>query len=513
MINIFENPKRYLAYLWKIKVPENYRKSFDGKSMTTVWLTRFCNANCTHCFSRPPKKYDKKRIKEYQFSFNGIRKLIQFINDSNCAYLMISGGGEPMFYTEAIFAIVENVSADRIVIVTNGIWGEDYFSAKKLIAKLYQKLSERITKCELVLRISVDKFHAESLGTDMISNIFNIFRSEYSNDESFHLMFHSIIGDNTMEKVALKMSDVCLEDIEISNSSDSTKINKIIPKKRFLRCKNFCVPVGYAKLFYPDFTVDIANTDVEKMMKIFDEDIIDSEKGNPALTFNDDGTVGLDFWIKYNGNVTTWGNQISEENYNIYLDSYDEVKTRTLDNILSYSFLDKGYFYRENIVNEVNHQAVIRSKVIQLRNYSSALLLEENSTKLYYGIRVIQDYLSEGVLKLEDLKTLPCEMQKVLTQDQETTIFLYNQADYDIIEQYCQEKKSQEEWDMLFMLIKNRHYNILPNHIDRAINYYNQCFEKNISSITDVEVIEYNKFQERLSFIRKEVAELFSEAE
>lgn len=337
MINIFEEPKKYLTYLWKIKVSENYRKSFDGKSMITVWLTRLCNANCAHCFSRPPKRYDKERIKEYQFSFNGIRKLIQFINDSNCTYLMISGGGEPMFYKEAIFEIIENTNAERIVIVTNGIWGYDYHSAKKLINKLYQKLSERKNNCELVLRISVDKFHAESLGTDMIPNIFNVFKSEYPNDKSFHLMFHSIIGDNTMEKVALKIPNACFDEIEISNSSDSVKINKIIPQKRFLRCENFCVPVGYAKLFYPDFTVDINNTDVEKMLRIFDEDIIYSEKGNPALTFNDDGTVGLDFWIKYNGNVTTWGNQISEENYNIYLDSYDEVKTRTLDNILSYS--------------------------------------------------------------------------------------------------------------------------------------------------------------------------------
>lgn len=364
-----------------------------------------------------------------------------------------------------------------------------------------------------MLRISVDKFHAESLGTDMIPNIFNVFKSEYPNDKSFHLMFHSIIGDNTMEKVALKIPNACFDEIEISNSSDSVKINKIIPQKRFLRCENFCVPVGYAKLFYPDFTVDINNTDVEKMLRIFDEDIIYSEKGNPALTFNDDGTVGLDFWIKYNGNVTTWGNQISEENYNIYLDSYDEVKTRTLDNILSYSFLDKGYFYRENIINEVNRRAVIRSKVIQLRNYSSALLLEEDCTKLYYGIRVIQDYLLEGILKLEDLKALPYEMQMVLTLDKEATILLYNQADYDIIDQYCQEKRSQEEWDMLFMLIKNGHYGILPNHINKAINYYNQNFRKKISSITDVDAIDYGKFQERLSYIRKEVAELFSKIE
>lgn len=175
--------------------------------------------------------------------------------------------------------------------------------------------------------------------------------------------------------------------------------------------------------------------------------------------------------------------------------------------------MDKGYFYRENIINEVNHQAVIRSKVIQLRNYLAALLLEEDCTKLYYGIRVIQDYLSEGVLKLEDLKALPYEMQKVLTQGKKATILLYDQADYDIIDQYCQEKKSQEEWDMLFILIKHEHYNILPNHINRAINYYNQRFDKNISSITEIDAIEYGKYQERLSYVRKEVAEIFSKAE
>ncbi len=45
MVNIFEDPKRYLTYLWKIKVAEKYRKSFDGKSMTTVWLTSTLNKN------------------------------------------------------------------------------------------------------------------------------------------------------------------------------------------------------------------------------------------------------------------------------------------------------------------------------------------------------------------------------------------------------------------------------------------------------------------------------------
>ena len=36
---------------------------------------------------------------------------------------MISSGGEPMFYKEAIFEIIGNVNVERSVIVTNGIWG------------------------------------------------------------------------------------------------------------------------------------------------------------------------------------------------------------------------------------------------------------------------------------------------------------------------------------------------------------------------------------------------------
>lgn len=512
MLNIFNNPEQYLQYLWKVKIDKNCRKLFDGKSMITVWLTKICNANCEHCFSRAPKEYDDNKKKEYQFSSGGIKKLIQFINESNCAYLMISGGGEPMFYKEAIYEIISKVYVERIVIVTNGVWGRDCRLAKATIDELYQRLSERDRKCELIIRVSIDRFHEKSLGVDMISNIFNIFNRDYANDESFQLMFHSIIGDTTMEKAVLEMPNACLETEEIINVSDSKIINKIIPKKKFLVSEHYAVPVGYAKLFYPDFVVDINNSDVECLSKIFDDDIINSEHGNPAVTFNSDGTVGLDFWIKYNGNVTTWGNQLSERNYNIYLDSYEKVKMGTLDNILSYSFLDKGYFYRENIIKEVNPQAVIRSKVIQLRNYSAALLLEENCTKLYYGLRVIQDYILEGVLKKEDICLLPDEMLEMLAQDKEKIISFYNQANYDIVDQYmnCDKKKNQKEWDMLFILIRNGHYHISPNHLDMAVDYYNQCFSKNITSIMDIENVDYDEFQERLAYVRKDVLDFLN---
>lgn len=505
MINIFENPEKYLKYLWKVKIDEKTRKTFDGKSMSTVWLTKLCSANCKHCFSKPPQKYDKCKINEYQFSLSGVKKLIQFINESNCAYLMISGGGEPMFYKEAVYEIIEKAETEKIVIVTNGMWGSDYYSAKEMIDSLYQKFTKRTRPCELVIRVSVDSFHKESLGIDMILNIFNVFKNFYSTEKFFRLMFHSIIGDITMEKVVSKIPNAYLENEIILNSSDSTRISKVVPQKRYLKSDRYRVQVGYAKLFYPDFLVDIDNSDIESLSKIFDEDIIISEHGNPAITFNSDGTVGLDFWIKYNGNVTTWGNQLSEENYNIYLDTYDKIKIRTLDNILSFSLLDKGYFYRENIVKEVNPKAVMRSKAVQLRNYSSALLLEENHTKLYYGLRVIEDYILDGILKIEDLKILPSEMREMIIKGKETMMSFYNQANYDIIKQYMRSKENKKDWDMLFTLIEKGHYYILEDHIQMAINFYNERFDKKVTSIMENIDIEYDEFQERLSYVRKEV--------
>lgn len=500
MINIFKNPDKYLKYVDQLKISKELQKSFDGKSMTVVWLTKLCNGNCDHCFSKPPKEYDYKRLKEYQFTEFGVKRLINFINESNCAYLMISGGGEPMFYKKALFEIVEKAEAEKIVIVTNGVWGQDYRSAKDIIDELYQKILLRGKKSEIVIRISVDRFHEKSLGIDMIPNIFKVFKEHYSDVDGFRLMFHSIIDDPTMEKVASIIPNADLSPEEIYNSSDSETINKIIPRKKILRSGDYCVSVGYAKLFYPNFKANINEIDKGKLFEIFDDDIIKSENGNPALTFNNDGTIGLDFWIKYNGNVTTWGNQICNDYYSIYVNSYKEIKEKTIGNILSYSFLDKGYFYRENIINEINPHAVIRSKAVQLRNYSSAMLLEESSTKLYYGLRVIQDYISDGILETKDLSILPIEMQEMLAQSKNVLQSFYNAASYDIIEQYINatEQKGQKEWDMLFILIRNGHYCVSPDHIRKAMTYYNQRFKASISSIEEISDIKYDEFQERL---------------
>ena len=121
MKNIFNNSYFYLEQLKNIYVAPVYRRVLDGKSLTTVWLAKFCSTNCQYCSSKSNMHKDSDIIEKYQFSDYGIERLIEFIGDSNNSYVMMSGSGEPMIHKKTVNAIVQYEKTDRIVIVTNGI--------------------------------------------------------------------------------------------------------------------------------------------------------------------------------------------------------------------------------------------------------------------------------------------------------------------------------------------------------------------------------------------------------
>ena len=66
----------------------------------------------------------------------------------------------------------------------------------------------------------------------------------------------------------------------------------------------------------------------------------------------------------------------------------------------------------------------------------------------------------------------------------------------------------QSDWDILFILIRLGHYDVSESHIKQAIDYYNETFYANISSLDDIEdrddPIWYGKFHNRISFMKKE---------
>lgn len=457
--------------------------------------------------------HDGTPDEKYQFSDYGVDRLIQFINDSNNSYLMLSGGGEPMVRKDIVNRIVREVKSDRIVIVTSAIWAKTFESAKSTIAELYDSWKSRNDDLVLVLRLSVDAFHYKPLGFDVINNVIRVFREFYSGGKNFQLRIHTMQNDPTLEMVAEQIGNCELIYSDIESVSDNKEIIKILPKQATLKFdEGYEIKVGLSKLFFSNLKIDLSSLtdDIQKSLDVFEEDMSASEYGNPSILTNCDGSLGLDFWIDYNGNVTTWGNQQWDNLYNVYVDSYQDLVDGTFNNIISYSFLDKGYYYRERIVKTVNPHAVLRSKAMNLRDYAGAFLMEEEKTKLYYAVRAIKDYLEDGVLSEDDISFLPGNLISAIHSSIDEITAIYKASNYDIISQYFDKKSelTQTDWEILFNLIRLGHYDVSEEHIQMAIKYYNETYYCNISSVNDItdsdDPILYGKYHNRISFMKKE---------
>ena len=513
MMNIFDRPCYHIKQVKKVRIPKGKRKKFNSKSMLCAWVTKLCPARCESCFFKSNMYHDGTPDEKYQFSEYGVDRLIQFINDSNNSYLMLSGGGEPMVRKDIVNRIVREVKSDRIVIVTSAIWAKTYESAKRTIDELYDSWKSRNDDLVLVLRLSVDSFHYKPLGFDVIDNVIRVFRESYSDGKNFQLRIHTMQNDPTLEIVAKKIGNCEVIYSNIESVSDNKEIIKILPKQATLKFdEGYEIKVGLSKLFFSNLKIDLNSLteDIQKSLDVFEEDMSASEYGNPSILTNCDGSLGLDFWIDYNGNVTTWGNQQWDSLYNVYVDSYQDLVDGTFNNIISYSFLDKGYYYRERIIKTVNPHAVLRSKAMNLRDYAGAFLMEEEKTKLYYAVRAIKDYLEDGVLSEDDISFLPGNLLSVIHSSVDEITALYKASDFDIISQYFDKKSelNKTDWEILFNLIRLGHYDVSEKHIQQAIAYYNETYYCNITSVNDIpdsdDPILYGKYHNRISFMKKE---------
>lgn len=517
---MFNKPMEIIKEVKKIKMDEKKQKKFNSKSILCAWITKLCPAQCESCFFKSNMYKDTNIKEKYELSNLGVEKLIKFVNDSNNSYLMLSGGGEPMIRPDVINKIIKRVKTDRIVIVTSGIWAKDYNHARKEIGKLYKSLIGRNDNMKLILRLSVDSFHCKSLGYKNIYNIFDIFRKEYSDKENFELRVHTMREDSTIEYVASNIDGCSVVYNDIECVSDNSKVIKILPKQAFIEfTEGYKIKVGISKLFFSDLKIDLnlKKEEIQQNLDVFEEDMSLSEYGNPSIITNCDGSLGLDFWVDYNGNVTTWGNQQWDSLYNLYTDDYKDLIKGTFGNLISYSFLDKGYYYRERIIKKVNPLAVIRSKAMNLRDYAGAFLMEEDKTKAYYAIITVKDYLEEGVLIESDLENVSDWFKEILKLPVNKLINLYKQSKYDILSQYIEKANelTQEDFDIIFILINLGHYDVNSVNIERAIKLYNKLYNTNISKISEIkdreDILFYGKFHNRISFMKKE-AENFVES-
>lgn len=516
--NVFENPEKYLNELLTTEIfpKEVIQKAIDeykGSSMLCAWITKKCPLMCDKCFFKSNMNCDDMIPEEYELTDKGIEKLIEFVNASNSGYLMLSGGGDPMLDSSKVCRLIEKVDTNRIVIVTSGFWANDYEKAKEIIFKLHAAYNKREAskKCELVLRLSIDEFHTKALkGYQAFYHIINIFHDYFKDDENFKLMIHTIKDDKSVDEISKKLNAEILSGEK--GESDNAQVIKIVPQKKALVWNNgYRIEIGVSKLFYSDLMIDLNkdSLNIQNAIKVITDDIENSEQDNPSYIQNTSGKKGLDFWLDYNGNVTTWFNQDWNSLYNIYEDDYHDIVYRTFKNPVSARFLKKGYEYRNSIVSEVNTKAVLRAKAINLRDYAGALLLEEHKTKLYFAIRGLKDYINEYVLEESNFNKLSEELQDaIIIKTKAELINLYEKADYDITDQYLKEENfDQQVWSDLFLLISRGHYFVNEHKLHKKIEFYNKITHENIKGIDDFNCgfseELYGRLHKRISFMQE----------
>jgi len=213
--------------------------------------------------------------------------------------------------------------------------------------------------------------------------------------------------------------------------------------------------VTFAKQLLSDLAADLRDKELlKKRIELFDKDAFCNEQGNPSIKYNVDGKIGPNMLVVYNGRVAGgWQSEMPDVSINIDSDDFNNIMKKTLSDPGVLGTIENGLSYRFEIVNEVCTKAVLRSKAVNIRDYSSLILLEEDKTKLYYSVRVLQDFIVQSRIQNSELESWPKEIQKLVRMSKHDLQTLYNKANYDIIQQFI-ETESAYHFDGFARCIK-----------------------------------------------------------
>ncbi len=507
--NIFDYPAIYIDSIVKQDNLIKYNKEdYLGKSLVLVMFTSVCDVGCPFCCFKALSSSCKRNIQN-QFNEEGIEKFIKFANSANAGYLQISGGGEPFLEKEAILKSIEKINADRIVLVTGGLWAYNKDKAETYLSEIEQAIKNRKTKARISIRLSVSRDHSIKLKHHPVKNLINIFESKYKNNKDFTLQIKTFDGDPTLENNLKTIGrKYKIEKFE-ENKSDDDMMMKIMPwKSKIVFDSGYEIVIGKSRLFYPSFRPNLHNKEsISKMVEVYDVDLEKSQNNFPALVYNSEGGYGLDWIVEYNGNVSTWQNCIQDDRLNIYEDNFEKILSNTLQNPITLSFVDKGTKYREKIVSEVSSKTVLLMKANGIRDYASTLLFEDEKIRLYCYLRILQNYISEGRVNESSLSKLPIEIKIMLQLRKSMIIKFYKEAESSILSQELRKEQNPTMFKDFLELVKLGHYEMSEEDVQVAINHYNRLFpDEKIEKLEDIfnedKNIEF-RLRERVSPIKK----------
>lgn len=175
-----------------------------------VWPTKYCPVQCAHCNFASPLPGRGRSNSDSFHSANAQSRLVEFVNQLGIWKAVISGGGEPFLELKTVERLVQEVQSERldeIEVITSGFWGRTPKSAQRILACLadaYRRRSKS-DNVKLLLRLSVDWFHRQSIGLEPIENIIRAWDTGGFTELGCYIRSVLMTGDSTIRDLAASL--------------------------------------------------------------------------------------------------------------------------------------------------------------------------------------------------------------------------------------------------------------------------------------------------------------------
>jgi hypothetical protein len=423
---------------------------FTGKAFICALVNTKCPIGCTHCmFATIPDMEDDPW---QRLDHRRVSKLLQFVEESNAGYFLVSSAGEAFLDLNEMYEIAKESRADFTWMATSGFWAQRKDNAVSILDNLYTAFCKRQKERSyrrLFLRISLDSFHVEKLARsdseriEYLMNIVSLFDQHYSTAQGFYLMLHALEGEEWLVKEladVLGANLVSTQHAELMNASihpvgfhKSVKVTESAIAMQLP--SGYCIEITFAKRLLSDLSAPLHDLQFKRRLEIFDRDAFINEGGNPAIKYNNDGSFGPNILVSFNGNVSIWQSEMPDVDLNIDHYNFEEIMATMLSDPGVLATIENGLQYRFDVVGEVNPKAVLQSKAVNIRDYTSRVLLEEDRTKLYYTLRVLREYVERGRIDDEQRREWPSMLNSIVELEISDLQELYHTSGYDIIKQ------------------------------------------------------------------------------
>jgi hypothetical protein len=157
-----------------------------------IHLSELCPVACEHCMYS--SDLERKSAKD-SLEPDELEAAIEFINSSRSEKLNITGGGEPFLKLPSILRLLETVKVPRIEIVTAGYWAKTEQAARRMLARLTAARRRNPTDPELLLRLSIDRYHLTAPKPVLIEHYGNVAKAWGDEPGDMALGFRGIQPD------------------------------------------------------------------------------------------------------------------------------------------------------------------------------------------------------------------------------------------------------------------------------------------------------------------------------